>query len=277
MSYNYSPMDALFTRYRYSLILLKQLVKTDFKIRYQGSALGYLWTLLRPLALFAILYVVFVHFLKFGADQPHFAVSLLLGVVVWNYFIEVTMGGVGSIVGKGDLLRKLNFPRYTIVVAGSFSALINLLINFVVILFFIALNGVDIKPIAILSILPIAELFIFSLSLAFMLSALYVKFRDINYVWEVLLQGGFYATPILYPISMIITVSPVAAKMLMVNPIAQLTQDLRALLIHPETLTINDVFSNDLARLIPLSIVILFAVVSIVYFRKQSPRFAEDI
>jgi ABC-2 type transport system permease protein len=270
-------MDALFTRYRYSLILLKQLVKTDFKIRYQGSALGYLWTLLRPLALFAILYVVFVHFLKFGADQPHFAVSLLLGVVVWNYFIEVTMGGVGSIVGKGDLLRKLNFPRYTIVVAGSFSALINLLINFVVILFFIALNGVDIKPIAILSILPIAELFIFSLSLAFMLSALYVKFRDINYVWEVLLQGGFYATPILYPISMIITVSPVAAKMLMVNPIAQLTQDLRALLIHPETLTINDVFSNDLARLIPLSIVILFAVVSIVYFRKQSPRFAEDI
>jgi ABC-2 type transport system permease protein len=113
-------------RYRYSAIILKQLVVTDFKLRYKGSVLGYLWTLLRPLALFAVLYVVFVNFLRFGDDIPHYPVYLLLGVVLWSYFVEVTVNGVTSIVGKGDLMRKLSFPRYVVVIAGSVSALINL-------------------------------------------------------------------------------------------------------------------------------------------------------
>src|SRR5579859_7795649 len=95
-------------------VLLAELVRTDFKVRYQNSVLGYLWTLLRPLFLFAILYVVFVTILKTG------------GTVLWNYFVEVTTGSIGVIVGKGDILRKVNFPRYIIVLAGSFSALINL-------------------------------------------------------------------------------------------------------------------------------------------------------
>ena len=264
-------------RYRYSLILLQRLVVTDFKIRYQGSVLGYLWTLLRPLALFAILYVVFIHFLKFGADQPHFAVSLLLGIVVWNYFVEVTIGGVTAIVGKGDLLRKLSFPRYTIVVAGSFSALINLTLNLLVVFFFMILNGVPFHWTAILAILPIIEVFILGLSVSFLLSALYVRFRDINYVWEVLLQAGFYATPILYPISMVIVASPEIAKLLLLNPMAQIIQDLRVLLIDPQTPTISDLFGNPYMRLIPIAIVIVLAVVSSYYFRKRSPYFAEEI
>ncbi|MCA9334184.1 ABC transporter permease, partial [Candidatus Saccharibacteria bacterium] len=162
-------MKHLKERYRYSIILLKQLVKTDFKIRYQGSVLGYLWTLLRPLALFTILYIVFVKFLKVGDQIPHFAVYLLLGIVFWNFFVEVTMGSVGAIVAKGDLMRKLSFPRYVIIVAGSFSALINLTINMVVVFFFMLLNHVPLRVNGLLIVFPLLELFILSLSMGLLL------------------------------------------------------------------------------------------------------------
>src|SRR5258707_12230224 len=97
-------------RYGYSIILLRQLVKTDFKLRYQGSLLGYAWSLLKPLMMFAILYVVFTVFLPVGKGVPHYPVYLLLGIVMWNYFNEVTTGSVDAIVGKSELLRKINFP-----------------------------------------------------------------------------------------------------------------------------------------------------------------------
>ena len=168
-------MQQIKNRYRYSLILLKQLVKTDFKLRYQGSFLGYLWSLLRPLAIFLILYVVFVKFLKVGKTIPHYPVYLLLGIVIWNYFTEVTMGSVGAIVGRGDLLRKINFPKYVIVLAGSMGALINLALNFIVITAFMVYSGVDISSKVWLLPFLIVELFVFSISLAFLLSALYVK------------------------------------------------------------------------------------------------------
>jgi ABC-2 type transport system permease protein len=270
-------IQRLLQRYRYSLILLHQLVITDFKLRYKGSFLGYVWSLLRPLALFAILYVVFVNFLKVGANIPHFAVYLLLGVVLWNYFVEVTNNGLSAIVGKGDLMRKLSFPRYVIVVAGSFSALINLGINLVVVALFMALNGVPLTW-EILWIIPlIVELFVFSLSVAFLLSALYVKFRDINYIWEVVLQAGFYATPILYPISLVIDKSETVAKIMLLNPIAQIIQDAREAVVTTDTTTISDLFHNPLAPLIPIAIVVLLAVVSVLYFKKKSPSFAEEV
>jgi len=264
-------------RYRYSIILLRQLVITDFKIRYKGSVLGYVWTLLRPLALFVVLYVVFVNFLKIGSDIPYFAVYLLLGVVLWNYFVEVTMNGVSAIVGKGDLLRKLAFPRYVVVVSGSFSALISLLINLVVFTVFMVISGVPFT-FDILWLIPLVmELFIFALSLAFILSALFVRFRDINYIWEVVLQAGFYATPILYPISMVVIISPMVAKLMMLNPVAQIIQDARHVAITPETMTIAGIYGNSYARLIPVAIVIAVALIGVFYFRKKSPSFAEEI
>ena len=264
-------------RYRYSIILLRQLVITDFKIRYKGSVLGYVWTLLRPLALFVVLYVVFVNFLRVGGDVPHFAVYLLLGVVMWNYFVEVTLNGVSAIVGKGDLLRKLAFPRYVVVVSGSFSALISLLINLVVFAVFVIISGVPFT-FDILWLIPlIVELFVFALSIAFILSALYVRFRDINYIWEVVLQAGFYATPILYPITMVVTISPMIAKLMMLNPVAQIIQDARHVAITSETMTIAGIYGNSYARLIPVAIVVAVAIIGVVYFRKKSPSFAEEI
>jgi ABC-2 type transport system permease protein len=107
-------VNKIMQRYRYSAILLRELVITDFKLRYQGSVLGYLWSLLRPLFMFVVLYLVFTVFLPTAKDIPHKPVYLFLGIVLWNFFNEITTGSVGSILGKGDLLRKINFPKYVI-------------------------------------------------------------------------------------------------------------------------------------------------------------------
>lgn len=261
-------------KYHYSLILLRQLVITDFKLRYQGSWLGYLWSLLRPLALFLILYTVFVRFLGIGGEIPHFQIYLLLGIVLWNYFAEVTNASLTSIVGRGDLLRKINFPKYVIILAGSFSALINLLINFVVVLGFVVFSGVDVRWEVLWLPLLVLELFMLALAVAFFLSALYVKFRDVNYIWEVFMQGAFYATPILYPLSM---VSADAGRILMLNPMAQIIQDIRYILVTDKTVTIGQLYHNEWIRLVPIAFVVGMVIVAAYYFRKRSRYFAEDV
>jgi ABC-2 type transport system permease protein len=230
------------------------------------------------LALFAILYVVFVYFLKIGSNIPHYAVYLLLGVVMWNYFVEVTNNGLSAIVGKGDLMRKLAFPRYVVVLAGSFSALINLTINLVVVAIFMAINGVQFEWHAILIIPLVMELFVFALGIAFLLSALYVRFRDVNYIWEVVLQAGFYATPILYPINLVFGVAPWIAKVMMLNPVAQIIQDARYFVVTPQTMTLGSLYSHHLyVYIVSFGIVIAFMVFGSLYFKKQSPSFAEEI
>jgi ABC-2 type transport system permease protein len=204
-------------------------------------------------------------------------VYLLLGIVLWSYFIEVTTNGLSAIVGHGDLMRKLYFPRYVIVIAGSFSALINLAINLIVVSIFMAISGVSLSW-HILWVIPlIIELFVFALSIAFLLSALYVKFRDINYIWEVVLQAGFYATPIIYPLSIVLTISPLAAKIMLLNPLAQIIQDMRAAVVSADTATITSVFGNSYMHVVPIIIIVLFAIISMLYFKKKSPGFAEDI
>lgn len=273
-----NSLSGLFEKYRYSLILLRQLVITDFKLRYQGSFLGYLWSLLRPLAIFAILYIVFVGFLRIGEDVPHYAIYLLLGIVAWNYFSEVTNNGVSSIVGRGDLLRKLNFPRYVIVLAGSFSALINLGINLLVVGAFMLIFGADPQASAVLFVpLLVLELFIFAIALAFLLSTLFVRFRDINYIWEVIMQGAFYATPIIYPLSYLSHMPAWVGQLLMLNPVAQIIQDLRYLLVTTHEGTIGTIYGNEWMRLVPVGFTLAFAAFAAYYFKKRSPHFAEDI
>jgi ABC-2 type transport system permease protein len=268
-------MHKLQQRYRYSFILLKQLVKTDFNLRYQGSVLGYAWSLLRPLLLFVILYIVFARFLRIGGDMPHFPVYLLLGIVLWNYFSEVTSSSVGAIVGRGDLLRKINFPKYVIILAGSFSAFINLLLNFVVIALLMIATKVSVSWGALLIIPLIAELFIFSIALAFFLSALYVRFRDVSYIWEVIMQAAFYATPILYPLSF---VPPKVAKYMLLNPMAQIIQDARHVLVTPASQTIYSFWGgNKLIWAVPLGVSLATVSVAAVYFRRRSKYFAEEV
>lgn len=258
-------------------ILLRELVVTDFKLRYQGSVLGYLWSLLKPLMLFAILYVVFVQFLKFGADIEHFPVYLLLGVVLWSFFTEATVQGMQAIVGRGDLIRKINFPKYIIVISGTISALINLILNLLVVLVFVLINGVDLHWSVLWLPVSIIELYVFSLAVAFLLSALYVKYRDISHIWEVFLQGAFYATPILYPISMVLAQSEFAGKILLLNPVAQIIQDARYDLVTHTTVTTNSLINNSWIASIPYLLVLLSIVFASWYFRKNQKYFAENV
>lgn len=265
------------SRYRYSVILLRQMVITDFKLRYQGSALGYVWSLLRPLFLFVILYVVFVKFMRLGTGVPHFPVYLLLGIVLWNFFAEITSTCVSAIVSRGDLIRKLNFPKYVIIISTAVSALINLVLNSIVIGVFMAINHVSLTWHIVWVPFFILELFVFALSLGFILSAIYVKLRDINYIWEVILQALFYATPIIYPLSMVSDRWPWAAKALLLSPIAQSIQDIRHLAITPQTETLNSLVHHWYITAVPFVVVVAVLVFAVVLFKKLSPHFAEEV
>jgi ABC-2 type transport system permease protein len=265
------------SRYRYSVILLRQLVITDFKLRYQGSVLGYVWSLLRPLFLFVTLYVVFVKFMRIGADVPHFPVYLLMGIVLWNFFAEITSNSVNAIVGRGDLIRKLNFPKYVIIMSAAFSALINLLLNGLVIVVFMILNGVDFTWSLAWVPLYIFEIFIFAISLGFILSALFVRLRDIGYIWEVIMQALFYATPIIYPLSMVTDRYPGVANFLLLSPIAQAIQDIRYASVTTQTQTLSSLVSTWYIAAIPFAVVVAMLVIAIVLFKKRSPHFAEEV
>ncbi|HEU5121642.1 MAG TPA: ABC transporter permease [Candidatus Saccharimonadales bacterium] len=261
---------------RRNRILLRELVITDFKLRYQGSVLGYLWSLLKPLFLFAILYVVFDRFLRLGRDIEHFPVYLLLGIVLWSFFTEATTNGLYSIINRGDLIRKINFPKYIIVVSGTISSLINLGLNLVVVGVFIVINRVDLSWHALLLIPLILELYIFALGIAFFLAAINVKLRDIGYLWEVFLQAAFYATPILYPLSMVIDHSALAAKLMLINPVAQIIQDARYSLVTHDSVTIWG-FVGGWKVVLPFVIVLFVLLLATYYFRRNSVSFAEDI
>ena len=264
-------------KYRYSLILLKELVKTEFKLRYQGSVLGYLWAVLKPLFLFLILYVVFVYFMRIGGDIPHWPVAMLLGIVLWTFFAEVTNMGLAAVVNRGDIIRKINFPKYVIVLASSISAFINLAINLVVIGVFMAINGVEITSLALLTPLYILEIFVFGLGIAFLLGALYVKFRDIAYIWEIIMQGLFYMSAVIFPMSMVVAMNATVAKLLLLNPVAQAIQDARYTLITTDIVTLGTLVHNPWIHLIPFAIVIVTFVFGAWYFKKQSATFAENL
>lgn len=253
--------------------ILREMVSTEFKVRYQGSVLGYAWSVLRPLFLFVILYIVFVKFLRIGGDIPHFPVYLLLGIVLWNFFVEATSISMTSVVSRGDLIKKISIPRYLVVVSGAVSAFINLALNFVILFIIAFFSGVTIMKSWLLLPFLLIELFILAMALGFFLSALFVKYRDTLYVWEVLLQAGFYATPILYPLSI---VAKKFQPILMLNPMAQIIQDSRWAFISHETLSSWKVLSMPYL-LIPFLIIIILVFVALKYFKSQSKYFAENI
>lgn len=255
--------------------LLAELVRTDFKLRYQGSVLGYAWSLLKPLLLFVILYTVFVKFLKIGTGVPHFPIYLLLGIVLWNFFSEMTSQSLSSIVERGDLIRKIRIPRWIIVLSASVSALINLFLNLLVVLVFMIINHVDIMQSALYFPIILFEIYLFSLGVSLFLAAAYVKFRDIGHIWEVILQGLFYLTPILYPLSLI--TNETLQKIILLNPMAQAIQDARYSLITHETLTIGQVYGGSIARLLPLGVCISVLIVGTLYFKREAKEFAENL
>ena len=265
-------------RYHYALVVFKELVKTNFKLRYQGSYLGVLWSVLQPLMLFAVMYVVFVKFLKFTDGTPTFPISLLCGTCLWQFFTESTSMGMRSIVDRGDLLRKIHFPNYIIVAATTMGSMISLAINLgVVILFgFFAHAHYTWR---VISVIPsILQLYAISLGVALLLGSLYVYFRDIGHIWDVILQALFYATPIIYPLSMV-QKNPEfswAADFMMLMPTTQTIMDIRHNLLSPEYVpTIWTVVDNKILCLIPYVLSVLVLWLGVHVFRKYSAKFAE--
>lgn len=253
--------------------ILREMVATDFKVRYQGSVLGYLWSLLKPLFLFAILYIVFTYIFTLGKEIEHYSVYLLIGIVLWNFFTETTMQGASSVVARGDLIRKISIPRYLVVIASSLSALINLGLSMVVVFIFALINGI-VPSIEWLLIIPIVvELYIFALGVSFLLAALYVKFRDITYIWEIVLQAGFYASAIIFPLTM---VPEHLHKWFFLNPIVQIIQDARWVIATDTSITMWSTVHSWMV-MVPFVIISVIGGVGYLYFKKRSPYFAEDI
>ncbi len=262
---------------RKNRILLKELTKTDFKLRYQGSVLGYLWALLRPLMMFLILYIVFAKLLKIGNDIPHYPVYLLCGTTMWSFFTECTSQGIQAVVSRGDLLRKISFPKYIVVVSATMTAVINMLVNLIIILLFALIDGVAPSLTWFLAFFAILELYLFSLGIAFLLGSINVKYRDITSIWDVLVQALFYTIPIIYPVSMVAATSETGAKILLLSPIAQSIQDIRYDLITTETTITWHYINSPFIKAIPIVLVILTLLIGALIFRKRSKFFAEEV
>ncbi len=225
--------------------------------------------------MFVILYVVFVHFLRFKSDIPNYAIYLLLGVILWNFFAEITSLSLSSIVSRGEIIRKIRIPRWTIVISSSISALINLFLSLVIVGVFMAVKHVDLHPSALLLPLVLIQLYIFALGLAFLLAALYVKYRDISYIWEVVLQAAFYITPVIYPLSLI--TNEFYQKLLLLNPVATAVQDGRYAIVSHQTTTISTIIHSPFLQLFPYIVSVLMLIIGVLYFKKEAKNFAENL
>ncbi|HMR72756.1 MAG TPA: ABC transporter permease [Candidatus Saccharibacteria bacterium] len=260
-------------------VLLYELVKTDFKLRYQGSFLGILWSVLKPLLLFTVMYTVFVKFLRFTDGTSTYPLVLLLGISLWSFFTEATNVGMQSIVSRGDILRKINFPKYIIILSSMASAMISLTINLAVVVVFMLFSGVKLTPYILLLPINILQLFMLAFGLALLLSTLYVKFRDIGHIWDVVIQILFYSIPIIYPLTQVadFRVMGIAAQnIIMLNPIGQIIQDIRHNLISPVNVpTAWDIQPTIWIAITPVILTIVIVVVGAIYFRKNSKKFAE--
>lgn len=277
--------DELKARYHYSWVILKELVKTDFKLRYQGSFLGVAWSVLKPLMLFCVMYVVFVRFLKFSDGTPTFPLVLLLGISLWNFFSEATVMGLNAVTGRGDVLRKINFPKYIIVVSATVGSLIGLAINMCVVLLFCFISGtVHFTWNVFWLPLNFIQLYLLALGVALLLGTLNVYFRDIQHLWEVLMQALFYATPIIYPLSLVEVqlgkenpaLALMVEKLMLMNPAAQIIQDIRHNLIAPDTTpTVWTLMGHWWQMLIPIIATMVILYLGVHVFRKHSQKFAE--
>lgn len=249
--------------------LIWMLAKTDFKLRYQGSFLGYVWALLKPLLTFAILNFVFTSiFANRAQGMAHYSLQLLVGVLMFNFFSEGTIAGMQSLVGKSQLVTKIYIPRWTIIMASTLNAAMIYAMNLVVVVIFFALSRF-LPSIAAIALFLFFSVLIYVIVLAFALltAPLFVRFRDLSMIWEVLLQTLFYATPVFYSLQQM----PVwAQQVLLLNPIA--------FIIHfSKEALINDHFADTWKSAVFLLTVAVFFVVSIFSYRKLAPRVAEEM
>jgi len=251
------------------------LASTDFRLKFFGSVLGYLWQLMRPLLLFGIIYLVFAEFVKLGEDVRFLPVVMLSGIILFTFFGEATGGAVTSVQDREALLRKIRFPRLVIPTATVLTAIFNLALNIVVVLVFMLASGVEPHGSWIQAPLLIIVLIVRAQWLAMLLSALYVRYRDVKPIWDVALQVLLYASPVIYAIETI--ESRAAQKVLMLNPLAAIMQQMRHALIDPSAMSAATAAGGWQWLLIPGGITVVLVVLGFWYFNREAPRIAEEL
>jgi len=254
------------------------LAVTDFRLRFFGSVLGYLWTLMRPLLLFGVLLVVFTQILDFTGDVKLYAQALLLGLVLFNFLGEATSMSVRAIIERENVVRKVEFPRLAVPLSVVLQALFNLGLNLIVVLGFVLAAGGSVRWSWLWAFPLIAALTVFVTGLSMLLSMLYVRYRDIQPIWDVVLQALFYLTPIFYTVELIAQrFDESVVRWLLVNPFAAILQQFRHSLVDPSHATAADAAGSTVWLLIPAAITVLTFAIGAQVFRRGAPRVAEEL
>jgi ABC-2 type transport system permease protein len=262
---------------RHEWDVLRVIAATEFKLKYTTSALGYVWSIAKPLSYFAVLWVVFGRFFKLGNVFEQYPLYLLLGIVLWTFFADAANLGMVSLVARGTMLRKLAFPRLVIPISATLVAAITFMINLLVVGVFLAIAREPPRFSWLLIVVLLVELYLFIIGVSLVLATLFVRFRDVGQVWELLVQLLFYATPIIYPLGLL---PPWVRAVAMLNPFTQVMQDIRALVIdNPPAgaiMTASDVL-GPYGRVWPVLIALTIFAGGILLFRREEPWFAERV
>jgi ABC-2 type transport system permease protein len=255
--------------------LLWVIAVTDFKRTYFGTALGYLWSLARPLLMFGVLLAVFTHVFHFSNEVKHYPVFLLLNIVLFTFFQESTLGAVGSIVGKEAVVRKTQFPRLVIPLAVVLTTAFNFLLNLLVAFVFVLAFGLTPEASWLLLVPVLLGILLFTCAVSMLVSALYPRFRDVQIIWTVLAMALFYATPVLYPIT---APSPHLREVIALNPLAPLFEVVQRAITDPAAPWPGSAAAGGPVRLvISICLYVLICVFAVVVFSREAPRVAEEL
>jgi ABC-2 type transport system permease protein len=247
---------------------------TEFKRTYFGTALGYLWSILRPLALFGVLLVVFTHVFRLGSEVANYPVLLLFNIVLFGFFQEATTTAVTSIVSQEGIVRKTQFPRIVIPLSVVLTTWFNLALNLVVVFAFILAFGIDPRWTWLLLPFIVGLLFVLTTAVSMIVASLYPRFRDIGIIWAVLSTALFYATPVLYPIE---RAPETLQKVLLLNPITPLLELGRRWIIDSNAPRLTELAGGRAWLLIPAAIYVIICVAAAWIFNREAPRIAEQL
>jgi ABC-2 type transport system permease protein len=262
----------------YYMRVLRVVGAIDFKAKYEGAVLGYVWSVAKPLAYFGVLWLVFAHLLRTENQTQDFALFLLIGILLFTFFVDTVSTMLPSIVDGGAILRRLAFPPILVPLSASVGICITFLVNMFVVVVFIAIQRVAPRTEWLVIPVLLAELYMFCVGLGLLLAALYVRFRDIGQVWELASQLLFFACAIFFPIGIL----PLwAQKVAFLNPLVQIIQDARHAILGgasgPNDVTAATVYAGIGGRAIPILVAVFVFVVGVFFFRREGRYFAERV
>lgn len=248
---------------------------TEFKLGFHGTALGFVWSLLRPVLLFAVLLVVFTHIFRFGDAVENYPALLLLNVMLFGFFQEATGIAVSSVVRNESMVRKMQFPRLVIPLSVVVTAGLQLALNLVVVFGFLLAYGIEPVWTWILVPLLLVALILITTATAMLLSALFVRFRDVSIIWTVAATVLFYATPVLYPIE----VAPEGLRdAIALNPLSPIFEQAHEWVINPDAQGFTEAaHGNPLLMIVPLGLFALTVFLGVWVFNREAPRIAEEL